>query len=72
MLPKRLQTERLVLRPFVKADSRAVFDYWNSDPSSQTRRSTVCCERSGRAERAADFSSAELIFSPRSITISDR
>ena len=33
MIPERLDTERLKLRPFARADSRAVFAYWNSDPN---------------------------------------
>ncbi len=44
MISGRLDTERLKLRPFTRADGSAVFDYWNSDPNWARFNDTVPAE----------------------------
>ena len=62
MIPERLDTERLKLRPFARADGRAVFDYWNSDPDWARFNHTVPAEYS---ETDAEKFVAELISRDR-------
>ena len=62
MIPERLDTERLKLRPFTRADGRAVFDYWNSDPDWARFNHTVPAEYS---ETDAEKFVAELISRDR-------
>ena len=62
MIPERLDTERLKLRPFARADSRAVFDYWNSDPGWQRFNVSVPAEYT---ETDAEKFVAELISRDR-------
>ncbi len=62
MIPERLDTERLKLRPFVRADGRAVFDYWNSDPNWARFNESVPAEYT---ETDAEKFVAELISRDR-------
>ena len=62
MIPERLDTERLKLRPFTPADGRAVFDYWNSDPNWARFNDTVPAEYT---ETDAEKFVAELISRDR-------
>ncbi len=62
MIPERLDTERLRLRPFTRADGRAVFDYWNSDPDWARFNHTVPAEYS---ETDAEKFVAELVSRDR-------
>lgn len=41
MIPDRLETADLSLRPFSMDDDRAVFDYWRSDPGWERYNSSV-------------------------------
>ncbi len=41
MIPDRLQTENLSLRPFVLSDAPAVYDYWKSDPGWERFNASV-------------------------------
>ncbi len=62
MIPERLDTERLRLRPFSRADGRAVFDYWNSDSNWSRFNDSVPAEYT---EADAETFVADLISRDR-------
>ena len=62
MLPERLDTARLHLRPFSRADGTAVFDYWSSDPDWPGFNQSV---PAGFSETEAEKFVAELISRDR-------
>ena len=62
MIPQRLHTERLELRPFTRGDARAVFDYWNSDPNWARFNQSV---PAGYSETDAEKFVAELVSRDR-------
>lgn len=62
MIPERLETERLALRPFGPADATAVFEYWSSDPGWARFNQSVPAEPT---EKDAESFVAELISRDR-------
>jgi RimJ/RimL family protein N-acetyltransferase len=52
MVPERLKTTRLMLRPFSVADAHAVFSYWQSDPGWERYNASVPSDFSERDAQA--------------------